>query len=74
MPIFNRYDSLHHQHVSLLKALGDIGPVDDFPDGAKVFGLAILVLQVVGVFPRVDAHERFEVADDGILIGSGDQA
>lgn len=57
-----------------LEALGDGTPVDDVPDGAEVLGLAVLVLQVVGVLPGVDAHEGLEVAADGVLVGTDGEA
>lgn len=58
----------------LFKSLGHGAPVDDLPDGAKVLGLAVLVLQVVGVLPGVDAEQGLEVAGDGVLVGAGDEA
>lgn len=54
------------------EALGDGAPVDDVPDGAEVLGLAVLVLEVVGVLPGVDAEEGLVVAGDGVLVGAGD--
>ena len=33
-------------------------PVDDVPPGLEIFGPAVLVLQVVGVLPHVDAEQR----------------
>jgi hypothetical protein len=57
-----------------LEALGDGAPVDDVPDGAEVLGLAVLVLQVVGVLPGVDAQQGLEVARDGVLVRAGDEA
>ena len=58
----------------LLKALANGAPVDDVPDCAEVLGLAVLVLEVVGVFPGVNAHQGLEVAGDGVLVGAGDEA
>jgi hypothetical protein len=58
----------------LLETLGDGAPVDDVPDGTEVLGLAVLVLQVVGVLPGVDAEEGLEVAGDGVLVGARDEA
>ena len=40
-------------------ALVDLVPVDDVPPVAKVFWTAVLVLEIVGVFPYV-------VAEDGV--------
>ena len=47
-------------------------PVDNLPDGLEVLGLAVLVLEVVGVLPGVDAEEGLVVAGDGVLVGAGD--
>ncbi len=58
----------------LLKTLGDVAPVDDLPDGAEVLGLAVLVLEVVGVLPGINAHQRLEVAGDGVLVCASDEA
>lgn len=46
-------------------------PVNNIPDGREVLGLAVLVLQVVGVLPGVNAKDRAELADDGVLVGVG---
>lgn len=40
----------------LLKALGNGAPVDNVPNGAEVFGLSVLVLEVVRVLPGVNTH------------------
>lgn len=61
--------------VSLfVEARGHGAPVDDLPYGVKVLCLAILVLEVVGVLPRIDAEERLEVSGDGVLVGARDDA
>lgn len=52
----------------LLEALLSSLPVDNVPDGVKVLGLAVLVLQVVGVLPGVDSEDRSELADNGVLV------
>lgn len=39
-------------------AVGDVVPVDDVEEGGDVVGSAVLVFQIVGVFPDVDAEER----------------
>lgn len=59
---------------SLAEPLGHGLPVDHVPDGAEVLGLAVLVLQVVGVLPGVDAQQGDQVAGDGVLVRAGDQA
>ena len=38
--------------------LVDVVPVDDVPEGVEVVGAFVLVLQVVGVLPDVDAEQR----------------
>lgn len=60
--------------LSLAEPLGHGLPVDDVPDGAEVLGLAVLVLQVVGVLPGVDAQQGDQVAGDGVLVRAGDEA
>lgn len=57
-----------------LKTLRDVAPVDHVPDSTEVLGLAVLVLEVVGVLPGVNAHEWLQVASDGVLVGTGDDA
>ena len=46
----------------LLLGVGEIlfhlGPVDYVPPGGEIIGPAILILQVVGVFPDVHTEER----------------
>ena len=46
-------------------------PVDHIPDGAEVLCLAVLVLQVVGVFPCVNSEDRAELADNRVLVRIG---
>lgn len=55
------------------ESLSNGSPVDNLPDGAKVLGLAVLVLQIVGVLPGVDAQQGLKVAGDGVLVGTGDK-
>src|SRR5688572_10287814 len=42
----------------LRESLADRVPVDDVPPRREVVGTAVLVLQVVGVLPHVDAEDR----------------
>lgn len=58
----------------VFETLSDGAPVDDVPDGAEVLDLAVLVLQVVGVLPGVNAHQGNKVAGNGVLVGAGDDA
>lgn len=48
-------------------------PVDHIPDGAKVLGLAVLILQVVGVLPSVNAQQRDQVASNRVLVRTSHQ-
>ena len=59
--------------LEVLEALIDFVPVNDVPPGLQVFGTAVVVLQVVGVFPDVVAHDGVETLGDGIvLVGSAE--
>lgn len=49
---------------SLLRRL----PVHDIPNSAKVLRLAILVLQVVRVLPRINAQNGTELTHHGVLV------
>src|SRR5947208_13787762 len=55
------------------ESLLDGRPIHDVPPGAEVIGPAVLVLQIIGVLPDVDAHHR-ELAfhDWAVLIGRRD--
>jgi hypothetical protein len=61
---------------------GDAFPVDDVPDGGEVVGAFVLVFEVVGVLPDVDAEDGFSGGgagggEDGfghdrvVLVGGG---
>src|SRR4029077_6691526 len=52
----------------LFVAAVDLVPVDDVPEGLDVFGPAVLVLQVVGVLPDVEAEDRGVAADEGRVL------
>src|SRR6266478_5492789 len=47
--------------ASAFKATRYLVPVDDVPPGGEVVGTAVLVLEVVGVLPDVDAEQRHVV-------------
>src|SRR5690625_1835640 len=54
----------------LLVALAYLAPVDDVPEGADILGTAVLVLQVVGVLPHVEAqHGLVAVHERAVLVG-----
>lgn len=55
-------------NLRLAQPVGDGRPVDNVPDGSEVLGLAVLVLQVVGMLPSVNAQQGGIVADNGILV------
>jgi hypothetical protein len=46
-------------------------PVNNIPHSREVLGLAVLVLQVVGVLPGINTKNGAELADDGVLVGVG---
>ena len=57
---------------------GDGVPVHDIPEGGDVVGAAVLVVEVVGVFPDVEAEDGGAFAtgdgfahDGGVLVGGG---
>ena len=45
-------------------------PVDDLPEGGEMGGAAVLVVEVVGVFPDVEGEEGVEAFGDGV-VGAG---
>src|SRR5258708_32844347 len=49
--------SIQHSAV-LLESLIHRVPVDDVPPRGEVVGPAVLVLQIVGMFPDIDAENR----------------
>src|SRR5690242_6301426 len=52
------------------QALLHLGPVHDVPPGVDVVRALVLVLQVVGVLPDVDAEQRrLPVGDRVVLVG-----
>src|SRR5262245_44745135 len=58
--------------AALLVALGDDIPVDHVPPGVQVVGASILILEVVGVFPDIVAHDRVcPLHVWTILVGAG---
>jgi hypothetical protein len=44
-------------------------PVDNIPNSREVLRLAVLVLQIVRVLPRINAENRAELADHRVLVG-----
>src|SRR3954452_8787078 len=58
------------RRLGLRVALPDGVPVDHVPDRGQVVGPAVLVLQVVGVLPHVDAEQRcLALEDRRVLVG-----
>jgi hypothetical protein len=53
------------------QALGHLLPVDRVPPGVDVVGAPVLVLQVVGVLPHVDAEERRLPVGDRVVLVRG---
>jgi len=67
-------DSTAHRlfPCEFLVAVGDEFPVDDFLKGFDVVGAAVLVFEVVGVLPHINAKERRGAgAERGVLVGGG---
>jgi hypothetical protein len=62
---------LTHARSLLPVPLLHLLPINHLPDSLEVLGLAVLILQVVGVLPGVDAEQGLEGADDGVLVGVG---
>ena len=53
-----------------LEVLGDSIPIYKVPERVDIFGAAVLVLEVVGVFPDVEAEDgRVAFGKDRVLIG-----
>lgn len=46
-------------------------PVKDIPDGLEVLGLAVLILQVVCMLPRIDTQNGSVLADNWVLVCVG---
>lgn len=44
-------------------------PVDHIPDGTEVLGLAVLVLQVIGMLPSINTQQWCVLANNRILVG-----
>lgn len=56
-----------------LESLRDSLPVDDIPDSTEVFGLSVLVLQVVGVLPCVNTEQGDQVASNRVLVSASNK-
>jgi hypothetical protein len=55
-------------NLGLLVPLGGRLPVDNIPDGTEVLSLAVLVLEIVGVLPRINTHDGHVLADNRVLV------
>lgn len=57
----------------LVEALSDSLPVDNLPDGLEVVGADVLVLEVVGVLPDINAQQGDQTGGglEGVLVGGG---
>ena len=53
--------------------LGYFGPVDESPPGFEIIRPAILILEVIGVFPHIAAKQRGQ-REGSILVGGLDNA
>lgn len=63
--------NLNLNQLGLLKPRGDSLPVDNIPDSLEIFSLAVLVLEIVGMLPSIDAQQRDVLAGHWILVGTG---
>ena len=55
-----------------LEIFGDLGPVDEVPEGVDVVWATVLVVEVVGVLPDIQAKDWFvSEHDGGVLVGGG---
>ena len=50
--------SAHALPTRRVEALGHVGPVPDVPHGVEVLVLAVLILEIEGVLPRVEHEQR----------------
>lgn len=50
--------SLFGTAFNLMKPVADKIPINDLPEGANVFGAAVLIFQVIGMFPDVQPQQR----------------
>jgi len=73
------YVSLAYKHddtlqgsLSCFESLGNRLPIDNIPDGLKILGLAVLVLEVVCMLPSVDTEEWDVIASHRVLVGTSD--
>lgn len=55
-------------HDSLLESLLSRLPVDHIPNSREVLCLAVLILEVVSMLPRVNTKQRSELSNDRILV------
>src|SRR5262245_7399182 len=52
------------------QALGGISPIHDVPERRNVFRTSVLILEVIGVLPDVQAQNGAQPFDDGaVLVG-----
>ncbi|KAF5852929.1 hypothetical protein GGP41_001493 [Bipolaris sorokiniana] len=60
---------LHSRPKRLLETLLSRLPVDNIPDSLEVLGLAVLVVEVDLLLPRVDTEDGAELANHRVLVG-----
>src|SRR5438132_13232511 len=53
------------------QTLGDFGPVDDVIEGVDVIGTPVLVVEVIGMFPDVDAEKGGSPLREGAVLVGG---
>ena len=51
--------------VTTVALLNDV-PIDNLPEGSKVVGTSVLIVQVVGMLPYVEGEQRGETLLNGV--------
>jgi len=70
------YRHPHNIHISSspaihpsLKSLLNSLPVNHIPDRTKIFGLPVLILQIICMLPRINAQQRCVFSNNRVLVG-----
>src|SRR3989304_8763935 len=54
--------------LGLREVVRDLRPIDGVPPRLDVLGASVLILQVIGVLPDVEAEDRLAAVYDGIVL------
>lgn len=66
----SHFSATHACPISILrKSLLNSLPIHNVPNRTEVFGLSVLVLQIVRMLPGVDTQQRCVFAHDWVLVG-----